>query len=319
MKKSTSIAIIIAAVFTVIGFALIFFSVAAMDFEFSGLNEFSTVTDTYEFYESFDNVRINTEECDVIFLPSGKGNCEVVIREDPKVKHRVEVRDNTLEIDCDNNKKWYDYIGIFWGKTDITVYLPEESYGNVRIDSHTGDVEIKGFSFDSLSVFTATGDVVIYSPFVSKALVSSGTGDVTASCSIADTISIESSTGDISVLGSSDMNKLKILSDTGSIKIAEVKVKALSAEADTGDVSLKRVLVDELMTIETDTGDVDISLSDAGEIKIETDTGDVDGTLLSDKLFLTETSTGDIRVPNTADGGICDIKTDTGDIKIAIK
>ena len=51
---------------------------------------------------------------------------------------------------------------------------------------------------------------------------------------------------------------------------------------------------------------------------MRTHTGDVSGNLLSDKVFITETDTGRIDVPKTTTGGKCEIKTDTGDIRISI-
>ena len=52
---------------------------------------------------------------------------------------------------------------------------------------------------------------------------------------------------------------------------------------------------------------------------IKTSTGDVEGTLLSEKIFSIHTSTGKVKVPNTNNGGTCEIKTSTGDIEIQIK
>jgi hypothetical protein len=40
--------------------------------------------------------------------------------------------------------------------------------------------------------------------------------------------------------------------------------------------------------------------------------------LYSEKIFFTETDTGDIRVPKSTSGGVCEIKTDTGDITFTI-
>jgi len=41
--------------------------------------------------------------------------------------------------------------------------------------------------------------------------------------------------------------------------------------------------------------------------------------LLTDKVFITKTDTGSINVPDSITGGRCEIKTDTGDIKITVK
>jgi hypothetical protein len=62
---------------------------------------------------------------------------------------------------------------------------------------------------------------------------------------------------------------------------------------------------------------LDLDLCD--EIYLKTDTGDVSGFLLSDKIFIAESDTGRISVPKTFTGGKCEVKTDTGNIKITVK
>ena len=59
--------------------------------------------------------------------------------------------------------------------------------------------------------------------------------------------------------------------------------------------------------------------SDAATLSIKTDTGDVTGTLLTEKTFDAKASTGDVDVPKTTAGGVCKIRTDTGDICINIE
>lgn len=66
------------------------------------------------------------------------------------------------------------------------------------------------------------------------------------------------------------------------------------------------------------TGYVRFDKCGAAELYVETDTGDVTGSLLSDKVFITDTDAGDVDVPKTASGGRCEIRTDTGDIKIEV-
>ena len=83
-------------------------------------------------------------------------------------------------------------------------------------------------------------------------------------------------------------------------------------------MSLINVASQGKFNIKNDTGDVKLENSDAGDILIETGSGNVIGTLLSEKVFITETDTGDISVPKTITGGRCEIKTDTGNIKIDI-
>ena len=60
--------------------------------------------------------------------------------------------------------------------------------------------------------------------------------------------------------------------------------------------------------------------ADAETLDVETDTGSVKGTLLTSKIFDVETDTGSRKYPKgSTTGGLCTIKTDTGDIDISIK
>ena len=70
------------------------------------------------------------------------------------------MEDGTLVIEKVDTRKWYDYIGINFGTTKITVYLPEGEYEALFIESHTGDIEIPdGFGFGDMNVTLSTGDV----------------------------------------------------------------------------------------------------------------------------------------------------------------
>lgn len=42
------------------------------------------------------------------------------------------------------------------------------------------------------------------------------------------------------------------------------------------------------------------------------------GSLLTGKVFAAETATGSVELPHTAEGGRCEIKIATGDIRITI-
>ena len=72
-------------------------------------------------------------------------------------------------------------------------------------------------------------------------------------------------------------------------------------------------------TIDSSTGNVTFEDSDAATIDVKTDTGDVTGTLLTSKVFYVTTDTGKVNVPKSTTGGLCNIETDTGDVRISIK
>jgi len=205
----------------------------------------------------------------------------VVCVEDEKVKHSAKVQNRTLVIDTVDTRKWYDFIGISLGVPKMTVYLPQNEYNSLSIETDTGDITVpKDFSFKNIEI---DGD----------------TSDINCFASVSDILEIELSTGDI--------------------KIDNVTTGRLELSTSTGDITLKNVITTGSLSIETDTGDVKFKDSDADEIYVETSTGDVTGTLLSEKVFITQSDTGRIHVPKTTSGGKCEIETDTGDIKITVK
>ena len=105
---------------------------------------------------------------------------------------------------------------------------------------------------------------------------------------------------------------------TGKINASHVSCKSFATTGSTGDVFLDDLIAEEGITIKRSTGDVKLDACDASELLVETDTGDVKGSLCSEKVFITKTNTGKIDVPKTTTGGRCEIKTNTGDIKLQI-
>ena len=112
-------------------------------------------------------------------------------------------------------------------------------------------------------------------------------------------------------------DRLKYVSER-KITLTNVSGEDLSAKSDTGSLSLTNVTAADSMKLETDAGSISLDRCDAWKLEIESDTGSVTGTLLTEKVFTVKSSTGRIDVPESAFGGECRIKTDTGSITIAI-
>jgi DUF4097 and DUF4098 domain-containing protein YvlB len=107
-------------------------------------------------------------------------------------------------------------------------------------------------------------------------------------------------------------------SDTGRISFSRVQCESITGETTTGDIICEDGNIDGDLHMVAGSGDITLTNFDADTLHITTDTGDVSGSLRSEKIFFTETNTGDIRVPKSTSGGVCEIKTDTGDITFTI-
>lgn len=257
-------------------------------------------TKEYEINDKFSDIEIITDTADIEFILSENLNTSVVCAEQKNINHSVRVKDNTLLIKVDDNRKWYEYININFGKTKITIYLPKNEYGELFIDSDTGNINIpNNFNFNSIDIIEDTGNVKNYA-------------------SVNDNIKIKTSTGNIHI-ENINANIIDLSASTGNIKIVNAKCVNLLSKVDTGNVLLKNVVATEKFIIETDTGDVKFVASDASDIFVKTDTGNVTGSLLTDKVIFAESDTGNIDVPKTIADEKCEITTDTGDIKITIE
>lgn len=299
MKKSKLILLAVSLV--VAGLMISAVGLFAVNFDFTKLSMARLTANIHNVEEDFTSISIDTDISDVTLALSKGNTCQVVCLEEVNYIHKVSVENNTLTITTEDNRMWYEHIGMNFGDYhNVTVFLPKKAYEDLTIDCRTADVEIpKDFSFGWADITTTTGDVKWQGSMVNNLLISVTTGDIR-------------------------------IDDTGC--------QTLTAKTDTGDIRLANTVVTQGLTAKTDTGDVCFDLSDAKAMSVKTDTGDVTGTLLSNKIFVTETDTGNVVVPAPTDGGIgeilslegelimqdnlhpgvCYITTDTGDIRIKL-
>ena len=259
------------------------------------------ITNTYEIYEEFGDISINLDTSDVEFIATDESTVRIECNDAYKITHGIRVEEGVLKICANDERRWYEMMSIIPVSFKVTVFLPRGEWGALNIDASTGDTEIsEGFTFASVNINQSTGDIT---------LKSGAHGNII----------INTSTGDIALLDAKAADKIKVKSSVGKQSFTNTSCTSLESEADTGKAVLENVMVEGKMSIERSTGDVALQDIDAAEIFIETDTGNVKGTILSDKIFIVRTDTGKIDVPKTTSGGVCEITTSTGNIKIEIK
>ena len=280
MSNKTRLWLSLATLLVFFGGVIFALAMTLNSWDFTRLSTEKYETNSYEITEDFYSISVDTATADIAFLPSPDGKCRVVCYENEKMKHSVSVTDGALTICVQNEKAWYDYIGISWESESVTVYLPKTTYDALLVRGATCDISVaRDFSFASADIEVSTGDVSIDGVRA---------GDIT----------VESSTGKVSLKN--------ITAENASLKTSS------------GDILLKNAVLADKLSVEVSTGDVTFERSDAGEIEVVAATGDVRGTLLSGKNFETETGTGSVSIPENSSGGRCFIKTSTGDIRIAV-
>lgn len=321
MNKTKKIVLIIACVVVCVGLIVAGVGLYSLGFDFRKLETYTLQTREYAFEEEFTSLDADMKTADLILLPAQDNKTKVVCVEKENQTHTVLVKDGALKISAEDNRKWYDYIGFNFREQTVTVYLPKTEYAKLTVQTNTGDISVaKELSFGQADITVDTGDVV-WSAGVGESLaIQTDTGDIEVrSLSSEASLVLESDTGEMELFDIT-CKTLEIKTHTGDLELDKITVaQSASIQATTGDLELEGVIVGDTLNVQTTTGDVEIGNSDAGTIKIVTDTGDVEGVLLSDKIFVVQTHTGKVDVPKTTSGGVCEVYTDTGDIKFRIK
>ena len=277
-------------------------------------------TNEYEIKDNFKNIKIITDTADIEFLLSEDLNTLIICEEQKNVNYSVNVNENTLLIEVDDNRKWYEYLGINFNTPKITLFLPKSEYGELFVQSSTGDINIPAeFKFKNIEILENTGNITNYAPVDENIKIKTSTGNISIENISANMVDLSTSTGNVNVKNINCSEDIKINVSTGMTKIIDTKCKNLLSKGDTGDISLKNVIATEKFSIETDTGNVKFKASDASDIFIKTDTGNVTGSLLTEKVVFAESDTGKIDVPKVIADEKCEIITDTGNIKIIIE
>lgn len=308
-----------AAVLVIVGAILFAAAMTAYRWDFTRLSADRFVTNTYEIREDFTEIRVNTGIADVLFALSDDDTCRVVCFEEENQQHSALVRDGILTVSVTDGREWYEHIGFSFDSPSLTLYLPKTGYGSLVIEESTGDITIPAdFTFGSVELSLSTGGIDCLASSAGRIRIETSTGDIRLRELSAGELDLTTATGQVDVQSVSCEGGVSVRVSTGETRLTDLACRSLRSDGSTGDIAMQNVVAAETISVERSTGDVRFERCDAAELTIETDTGSVTGSLLTEKVFLTDSDTGRVDVPRTVTGGKCEIRTDTGDIRVEI-
>lgn len=324
MNRATKFWLVTASALLLIGGIIFTGGMSILKWDFTKLSSVKYETNDYYFTdEGTDGISIITDTADVEFVISQDSGFSVSCFEYEAQKHSVSFENGTLVIKNEDTRKWYEYIeyiGINFGTPKITVVLPKGEYGDLGIKLSTGDVNIPTeLGFENIDIAASTGDVTNRASASGDIKIKTSTGRIALENVNAASLDLSTSTGKVTLNDITCGGDVKVKVSTGKTEMTNVECENLISNGSTGSLSLTNVIANGRFSLERSTGSVKLERCDATDIYIETDTGNVKGSLLSEKVFITESDTGSINVPKTTSGGICEISTDTGNIKITIE
>lgn len=246
---------------TIIWFVIAFFIVLVVGIIFGNsmiINKLETKE--YKINDNFKDIKIITDIADIEIVTSEKSDSLIVCDEQKNVNHLVKAKDNVLLIEIDNNRKWYEQIGINFSTPKITIYLPKNEYGKLSIKNSTGNIHIENINVNIIDLTTSTGNTNIVDANCQKLLSKGSTGNISLENVIAtEKFSIERSTGNIK-FKDCDASDIFVKTDTGNVTGSLLTDKVFFTETDTGKVDVPKIIADEKCEIITDTGDIKITI-----------------------------------------------------------
>ncbi|MBE6981805.1 MAG: DUF4097 domain-containing protein [Ruminococcaceae bacterium] len=265
MARRTKIWLTAAASMLLLG-CLIFGGVMmALDWDFTKLSTVHYETNTYEIREVYENISIHTQTSDVEIIPSADGKTTVICKEETKRKHLVSVENGTLTIRLADTTKWYERMGIHFGKTKITVAVPEKAYNTIETKLTTGDISAKNLTAQQMELNLTTGDMKLSHISCKNLNVKATTGDIVLQNVIAqELLKAKGTTGDIK-LHQCDAGELEIETTTGDITGFLLSPKQFTAKTTTGSVNVPQSEAGGPCSLKATTGDIRITLDQIDE------------------------------------------------------
>ena len=306
MKKGFVFLIVFGSILLVAGSAA--FGLAIAKGAFTNNNYTKEVTKEYVFEDSFSKIDVDVVTADLTFKPAEDNKTKVVSVEREKIHHTAKVANDALVIREQDDRKFYEKWFGFIGRMKVTVYLPESTYSELKIEVTTGDTLVEdSFTFDKQNIKSTTGNVKLSNVTGSSANIKVTTGSIILNnYTLGASLDVDTTSGDFNLDGVR-CNKATLHTTSGDYKLNDFIV--------TGDLDPDRPNLD----ISGTTSEIIFKNCDAHNIKMKTTTGDIKGNFLTKKNIDADAGTGHALVNSdrtVADK--CYAHTTTGDIDISI-
>lgn len=202
MKKATKAWLIAAAALIVTGCALFAGVMTTIGWNFTKLSTIKYETNVHEVDRPFSAIAVTTDTADVAFVLSDDGHCRVECREEENARHTVTVEGDTLTVKREDQRPWYDHVGISLGATKVTVYLPKTEYSALFVFENTGNIDVpQGLTFVDAEISVTTGDVRFFAAAQEKAKIKTSTGDIRVENISAGSLDLSVTTGKVTLSG----------------------------------------------------------------------------------------------------------------------
>ncbi|MBQ2066553.1 MAG: DUF4097 family beta strand repeat protein, partial [Clostridiales bacterium] len=269
MSKVTKVVLIVGGAMVALG--IVFSVLGFMVFRNTYRKDSSKAPEKKEVVisDSFTNIEVSEISDEVIIKPSEDGEVRVEYYDYDEIVHDVDVKGDTLTVevkDIHGGEPWWTRIQFGFDleriinnsdyDTQTVIYLPEDSYGSLKVNTVSGEVEVpEKYAFNDVAINTTSGSI-------------------TCDCTATGDIEIGTVSGEIT-FSSVNSNKFKASSTSGSVKLSNAKVSgAVTIDTVSGEIILNDVESGSLNTNSV-SGEVTFTNLTSDDVNIDTTSGEV--------------------------------------------
>ncbi|MDO4420105.1 MAG: DUF4097 family beta strand repeat-containing protein [Ruminococcus sp.] len=341
MRKSIRVLLIIAS--SLVGFGILCmclsFALGGADMIFKP-KENSKVTIMSATFDEVDVINVKEVSNDVKIIKSEDNQVKVTYGVSDKFSYYLKQVDDTLYVEYDDFRHWYDYIVVFGklSEPDLIIEVPEKTLNELNVKCTSGDIEAKsvdsivttlkthsgfievGGNVGDLTATSTSGGVKLNADIEAEcAAVSATSGKLTLSGNIKGDMIADNTSGGI------DINELTcinadIRNTSGKIKGESLRAETLKADNISGGIRLTDVVCTGDMTLEATSGSINLESVDAENYDLHTTSGSIKAEILTSKIYNVKTTSGSEKTPefDEAAEGVLSAKTTSGNIKIEL-
>ena len=196
--------------------------------------------------------------------------------------------------------------------------------GHLDLRSTSGDIYAMGF-LNTVTARSTSGKITLGGKTVdgdctaTTADLKTTSGEIRGRTITLDRLTAHTGSGDIHAESVTVTETAELMTTSGKIALLYTTCGALTAETGSGGIDLTDTAVKAHLQAKTTSGDIRFTRADAETLSLKSTSGSVKGSLLPPKIFYTDTTSGTVSVPKSTEGGLCEIHTTSGDIRVTIE
>lgn len=340
--KGKYIALIVAGGLMVGGIGIGAAALATSAFNIENMTtEEEQMEETFNISESFKNIRVESDSCNVEYHHATDGKTRVDISVPKGFEYTAGVDNDTLKVTVRDERTWNLMIFSF-SNPKVDVYLPGNEYADFYTEGNSGNAVVEnGFLFDTAYVSQTSGNIKFSSDVKGNLDLSAKSGNVNCEDVNASNTRIEATSGNIKVtnLNTSELNakntsgniifnnikaeNVKIDGNSGNTSVEKAQIaKNLTSTRTSGGTKFDDVVVGGELNAKTSSGNIHLTGCDAAVLELNASSGIISAELLTNKEITAHSSSGIVTLPGDDAGeknGTLHAETSSGNIKIKVK